>query len=186
MPEEEQVDLDELTQENDGDDELVRTLRSRLREEAAGRKAAEADKAKAAKEAAFIKLGIDTSKGAGKLFYESYDGELTAEAVKATAESYELSFESQEQPTTEATSESNEEGEVVSEEERAAHEQIQQATSGAPASEKTKVDPFKEVADVAAEADAQGATFEDRFAKAFQTRVSQAMEGDDRVIVDTV
>lgn len=46
----------------------------------------EAEEGRAAKrELAFINAGIDTSQGIGKFFAKSYDGELTADAVKAAA-----------------------------------------------------------------------------------------------------
>lgn len=44
----------------------------------------------AKKELAFLKAGVDTSKGTGKLLAMSYSGELTMEAIKAQAEEYGL------------------------------------------------------------------------------------------------
>lgn len=44
----------------------------------------------AQKELAFLRAGVDTTKGAGKLLLKSYEGDLTAEAIKAVAEEYDL------------------------------------------------------------------------------------------------
>lgn len=55
--------------------------------------AAEATAAKgsaAERELAFIKAGVDTSKGAAKLLLKTYEGDLSAEAIKAAAEEYDL------------------------------------------------------------------------------------------------
>ena len=48
----------------------------------------EADAAK--RELALLKSGIDVNSPTGKLFAKSYEGELTAEAIKAEAEQYGL------------------------------------------------------------------------------------------------
>ena len=44
----------------------------------------------AKKELAFLRAGIDTSKGTGKLLAQAYEGELTVDAIKASAEEYGL------------------------------------------------------------------------------------------------
>lgn len=56
--------------------------------EAAREKATKGSEAE--RELAFLRAGVDTTKGAGKLLLKSYEGELTAEAIKAVAEEYDL------------------------------------------------------------------------------------------------
>lgn len=57
----------------------------KLQDEADRSKALVAEGEAAKKENAFLKAGIDTEKGVGKLFFKSYDGELNADAIKAAA-----------------------------------------------------------------------------------------------------
>jgi len=81
---------DFLTEENQEqesgqkDRKWIRDLEKRAK---AGESAkAEADAAK--RELSFLKAGINLDSPQGKLFAKAYDGEFTAEAVKAAAEEY--------------------------------------------------------------------------------------------------
>lgn len=53
----------------------------------------------AQKELAFLKAGIDTSEGVGKLLAQSYDGDLDPEAISTFAEEYGVSPSAQRQST---------------------------------------------------------------------------------------
>lgn len=59
-----------------------------LRAAAERGKAAAGEAAAAKRELAFVKAGIDTDAGVGKLLFESYQGEPTKEAVLAAASAY--------------------------------------------------------------------------------------------------
>lgn len=80
----------DLTVEQDSDDDLVKTLRSKLREEQAGRREAETRAGTLERKDVFRDLGIDTQTGPGKLFFEHYSGELDADAVKQAAQEYSI------------------------------------------------------------------------------------------------
>lgn len=82
------ADETDLTQARDDDSELVQNLRATLRGVLDERDQERASRMKVEKRSAFKDLGIDPDKGVGKLFYENYDGELTVDAVKATAKEY--------------------------------------------------------------------------------------------------
>lgn len=62
--------------------------RERARADAAEAKAKEGESAQ--RELLFLKAGIDTDKGGGKLLAKSYDGEMTIEAIKKAAEEYDI------------------------------------------------------------------------------------------------
>ena len=76
--------------EDEAQDQATRNpVRARMRELEDRNKAleAQAKEAEAAKrELAFVKAGVDPDSGAAKYFVKGYDGELTAEAIRAAAE----------------------------------------------------------------------------------------------------
>lgn len=74
----------EETQESGKDRKWIRDLEKRAKQ--ADQIKAEAESAK--RELAFLKAGIDLNTPQGKLFAKAYDGEFTADAVKAAAEEY--------------------------------------------------------------------------------------------------
>lgn len=67
--------------DNDKDDNL-----KELRQQAEAGRKAQAEAEAARRELAFIKAGVDTDSKLGQLLMKTYDGELTAEAIKAEAE----------------------------------------------------------------------------------------------------
>jgi thioredoxin-like negative regulator of GroEL len=76
-----------------GSRKFVRDLENKVDSERELRKAAEAKAAageQAQRELAFVKAGIDTDKGGGKLLFKSYDGEMTADAIRKAAEEYDI------------------------------------------------------------------------------------------------
>lgn len=79
------TDIEPDSQDDDGtDDGHLRDLRA-----AAERgKEAQRDAADARRELAFLKAGIDTDAGPGKLLFKSFDGEPTKDAVLAAAAEY--------------------------------------------------------------------------------------------------
>lgn len=82
----------EATQGNSGREYQRRLERERrdLKADNTAKDAKILEGLQAQKELAFLKAGVDTSKGAGKLLFKSYEGELTDAAIKAVAEEYDL------------------------------------------------------------------------------------------------
>lgn len=70
-----------LDDDESGESGGVRSLREAL--DRANEKATRADSLE--RELAFVKAGIDTDSGTGKLLFKAYEGDLTPEAVKAAA-----------------------------------------------------------------------------------------------------
>lgn len=140
----EQTSQNETTEENDS------TSIPELRE--AAKKGREATK-KAAdleRENAFLKAGIDTEDPKFKYFAKGYEGELTADAIKAEAEAAGFTAEPQTQTSTtenggEGSEDEGNEEEHVSEEDREAERIANAVRSGANApGEKPEVDPMNE------------------------------------------
>ena len=96
MPKEnEDFDLEESEVEtgDNGDTNLVRELRKQAKDGKQAKREAESARSEAdaaKRELALLKSGIDVNSPTGKLFAKSYEGELTAEAIKAEAEQYGL------------------------------------------------------------------------------------------------
>ena len=89
----EEDQYEEVTEGRNPARENQRRMEKELRASKDALKAANEAKSEgeaAKKELAFLKAGVDTSKGTGKLLAKSYDGELTMEAIKAQAEEYGL------------------------------------------------------------------------------------------------
>jgi hypothetical protein len=123
------ADDTDLTQPQDGDTDLVKNLRETIKSLQSERDEATAQRMQTEKRMAFKDLGIDPSKGVGKLFYENYDGELSVDAVKAAATEYEVlgnqttqtqQQQTQEQPVTQPQGQQ-------SQQEQAAHAAINAA-----------------------------------------------------------
>lgn len=86
---------------------------SELRKAADRGRAAQAEAEALKRELAFAKAGIDTDTKAGKMLLRSYEGELTADAIKAEAEEIGLFKPQQTAPVTEtATAEEREQTEL--------------------------------------------------------------------------
>lgn len=82
---------DEIDTDDDAQDEAPKPKRNWRREleaEAEAGKQAKAEAAAAKRELALIRAGIDLSTPQGKLFAKAYDGEPTADAIKAAAQEY--------------------------------------------------------------------------------------------------
>jgi hypothetical protein len=80
--------IDQLITEQEGDTDLVRHLRKVIREKNSELTTTRSQLVTTTKESAFKGLGIDTSKGTGKLLFERYDGEATPEKVTEFAKEY--------------------------------------------------------------------------------------------------
>jgi len=90
--ENEELEL-EQNNEQSGDTALLRDLRKQAKDGKQAKREAELAKQEAdaaRRELALLKSGIDINSPTGKLFAKSYEGELTAEAIKAEAEQYGL------------------------------------------------------------------------------------------------
>lgn len=129
---------EDLTQDTEGDSDLVKHLRSELRATAGLKKtASEAIERAAAleKQATFKELGIDPNEGVGKLFFDSYKGDADAAAIKAEAEKYSIPLGSEGEAETPSTN-------TPSLAEQAAHAAINRAAAGAGTPD-VSVDPNK-------------------------------------------
>lgn len=77
----EPIDNDVPDQPDEGDNEVIRTLRQQAKEgKAAATRAAELER-----KLAFIEAGVDTTKPGASYFVKGYDGPLDPEAIKAEA-----------------------------------------------------------------------------------------------------
>jgi hypothetical protein len=83
-------ELEELLKESDDDTELVKRLRGLVKAKDAELKTANGELLETKRGTVFSQVGIDPAKGMGKLFAETYKGELTAEAVREAAKEYDL------------------------------------------------------------------------------------------------
>lgn len=119
------------------------------------------------KELVMTKAGIDTDSKLGKMFFNSYDGELTVEALQKEASEiglYEAPKEQQEIP----------EGEKNSTQER------QQLNNGATPPGSNPQHPKDEAVDVAKKVIEKGGKYEQAAGAYINTLVNRFAEGDDR------
>lgn len=133
----------DLTQESADDSELVRKLRREIRERNQRIQETEQAKTQLERQSLFKELGIDPSKGMGKLFAQAYDGEMTPEAVKAAAEEYELPLgtqQAQEPSTQDDSGQASESTTSVDPSEQDAHRRADAASAGADPAD-TREDP---------------------------------------------
>jgi len=83
-------EIDQLLNDQDGDSDLVKKLRRVIRDQKQSvREATEAAET-VRRESTFKELGLDPNAGMTKLFYETYKGDLTSEAVREAAQGYGL------------------------------------------------------------------------------------------------
>lgn len=134
---EENVDL---TQESPEDSDLVKKLRAEIKSRNTELQSEREARLTTQKQATFRELGIDPNKGVGKLFFQSYDGELDSESVKNAAEEYELPM-GQQQQTQEQSQQESEQSQQQEQQRREdvnANSKIDTASAGAtPADSKT-------------------------------------------------
>ena len=135
--------------------------------------ALERDAAK--RELAFLKAGIDTDSPVGKLFTKAYDGELTAEAIKAAASEIGLTQEAPAEPPAE---------QPPSEEELHEQRLRQQLAQGTGPGQTPPPDPRQEAKDAVKSAKDNGDSDEKALASGFAVLREAATRGDDRVIID--
>lgn len=138
-----------------------------------GRKAkSEAEQAK--RELAFVKAGVDTDTKLGQLLLKTYEGDLTAEAIKA--EALEIgAIKTEAPPTTPATPASTDEQAQSRERQGLASEPDVQTDQGA--------DPYKVAFTKFEEARAAGDTREMAAGAAFAEILKAAQANDPRVQV---
>ncbi len=171
----------DLTAESDNDSDLVRQLRSALREEKSGRQELESRLGQVEKRDTFRDLGIDTTKGPGKLFYEFYNGELTPEAVQQAATEYAIPVGTQEQ------SAEGEQGEQMpppqtpqtQHPDASGHAELNTARSGAAQTDALP-DDRERAQERYTEAVNAGRTNEDAMATYFGERLTSALESRKR------
>jgi hypothetical protein len=111
------LDVEDTTTDDAADQKAqAQNWRRKLEQDAEDGRKASADAAAARRELAFHKAGVDLDSPQGKLLAKAYEGDPTAEAVKAFA--VEHGILAADQP-------------AVPAEELAAHDRLSQATSGA-------------------------------------------------------
>lgn len=162
--------------ENEFEDEDVEETPAQLREAANRAKQHKAEAEAARRELAFVKAGIDTDSKLGKLVFNTYDGELTKEAILE----YVSDIPGFAAPVVESEGENEEElppDELGSTSERNGLANDSSGDDGG------KPDPRKVGRDAAKQVVESGGTQEDALATHFQQIVGAAKEGDKRVIV---
>jgi hypothetical protein len=163
-------DIDEI------DDEDVDETPQQLREAANRSKQHKAEADAARRELAFVKAGIDTDSKLGKLVFTTYDGELTADAIKEFVADIPGLGTPAAPPPVENEDEDEEVNDGSTFERDALANDAQGDTGGTP-------DPRKVGRDAAKSVVESGGTQEDALATHFQQIVGAAKSGDKRVIV---
>lgn len=168
-----------MADENDeieNEDEVETPAQLREAANRAKQHKAEADAAK--RELAFVKAGIDTDSKLGKLVFNTYDGELTKEAIlEFVSDIPGLSAAPSEEPPVE------ENEDEIPDDERNSTLDRNNLANDANGDEGGKPDPRKVGRDAAKGVIDSGGTQEDALATHFQQIVGAAKEGDRRVIV---
>lgn len=113
---------DKATDESQ-DSELVRKLREEIKQRDAALNEERQQRTTLERQQAFRDAGVDPSSGPGKLLFENFDGEATAEAVKNKASEYGLDLSA---PSRQGQAEQQ----SVPDDERAAMQQMDRAASG--------------------------------------------------------
>lgn len=131
------------------------------------------------KEIAFMKAGIDTEKGVGKLAFNSYDGDFTPEAITAFAEEYGITASSGTQTDTGNPNPSRYD---ASEEEQTGVRRL--TTSGGTPDDGSE-DPRSAAVKVGRQV-RQERTQDDAIAAAVSVLATAAKNGDQRAIVREV
>lgn len=90
MSESTNENIEELLQDSEGDSELVKKLRGVIRNQQKSVKEATETAQKVQREQVFRTVGLDPNEGMSKLFYETYNGELSEDAVREAAQGYGL------------------------------------------------------------------------------------------------
>lgn len=78
----------QLLEEREDDSDLVKSLRSQLKETKGQLSELEGTLGQERKQRLLHEVGVDVNQGAGKFFAEKYDGELTTEAIQEAASEY--------------------------------------------------------------------------------------------------
>lgn len=168
------ADEEQNQEPNEQEDKFVRMKREdidKLQEAAkAGGTAAELQR-----ENIFLKSGIPTDTPLGKMFYKSYDGDLTPDAIKAAATEVGLV-----QPSTEGTKEVN----LQPGEERSTDERRAAASNASPGGVLPEKHPQQEAREKAEAIVKEGGTYEQAGAGFLSTLVKRYSEGDQRAVVD--
>ncbi len=149
-----------------------------LREAANRGKAATAEAEAARRELAFLKAGIDTEKGPGKLLLTAYTGEPTKEAVLAAAEEYGIAPAAAQEPEPTGP-------EITDEERNQTRERAALATGAEPPAGEVQPDPHIAGLKAFNERRAEGVSSEDASAEYFNRVLKAAyVDHDPRAIFD--
>ena len=141
-----------------------------LREKAEKADALAAQLAQSERKNAVLESGIDTSSKLAELFLKSYDGESSAEAIKAAAQEYGIPFKGEAPEPVEETVDTGTEIRT-------------ELADGSPVGTEPSPDPNQVALDAFKAAIANGATEEAAQAVFFNVIAAAAGDGDERVIV---
>jgi hypothetical protein len=153
------------------EENYVRMKREDIKKlEEAAKKAQDAEQLQ--REILFLKTGVTTDSALGKMFFKSYEGELSVEAIKAAAQEIGLVEKTQENPPLQ-------EGEASATRERQALANNATPDTGSP-----DKDPRQAALEKAEEIIKQGGTFEQAGAGFLSTKMQAFAAGDKRAIRD--
>lgn len=166
---------DELIQDQDDDTDLVKQLRAQLREKNSQLAETSQTAEQAAREAAFLKAGVDTNDGLGKFFFEKYDGEINPEVIAQQFEALGGANAAPDpgQPAQSQQPEGQVQQQVSAEEQAALQRQAAAGTAGAPPQPKS---PKEQAQEAYQQAKDEFRSPEDARALYFQTLVTSSAE----------
>jgi hypothetical protein len=171
MPEEHQNDETEVDEETD-----LPNLREAANRSKQNKAAAEA----AQRELAFVKAGVDTDSKIGRLLLQSYDGDLTKDAITEFCKDIPGALPVASEQTTESA-----EGTTEGTQEATTDTSTRERTAlagDATAPEFTDPDPREEARKAIDTVVEQGGTRDDALAAGFATLTAAAVKGDQRVL----
>lgn len=171
MSDENDSQTDDLTAETEQDSDLVKRLRSELKQRDAAINEEREQRQRLERQTAFRDAGVDPTKGPGKLLYEAYDGEADAEAVKAKAKEYGLDLST----PTQQGQEQEDEVQDFTEQERTAMEQMDQAAQGG-SPDRLPTDPSQAAHEAFDREMATSGSRKEAMAKSFNARMIAALE----------
>ncbi len=168
---------------DDTDDETPQPQQDKKESRAAVQaRKARLEAAAAKRELAFLKAGVDTDSKIGKLLLNSYDGDLSADAIKSFAADIPGALPSQAStPDAEAAADAEAKAPEYSDEEKAQTRERQALAQGGLPDDGSGIDPYAQAQQVRADLIKRGVRGEAALAAAFDHLAEASMRGDTRV-----
>lgn len=154
--------------QTDPDEGIVKMKREDIQALEASAKAGR-ESANIARELAMVKAGIDTDSPLGKMFFKSYEGDLTKEALTVSAQEIGL---------LEVTTKTPE----VTQQERTSTQERHQLQTGSVSPDQNPKHPNQEAVEEAKRVQSEGGTYQDAAAAFIATKVKRFSEGDARAV----